>query len=65
MNRINMRKTKNRYDKFSRKFYTKVQNAFVKIAKKNRSKYFLVDNSSNDKSSEKIIFSKFINKFKQ
>ena len=32
--RIKKRKFKNRYDKFDRNFYQRVQNAFIKIAKK-------------------------------
>ena len=34
MKRIKMRKKKNRYDKFSRNYYSKVQKAFLNIAKK-------------------------------
>ena len=34
LKRIKKRKKINRYDKFSRNFYTKVQNAFINIAKK-------------------------------
>jgi len=64
MDRINKRKTKNRYDKFSMKFYSKVQNAFIKIASKDKRKYFVVDNSNNDNSSEQKIFNKFLKKFK-
>ena len=64
MDRINKRKTKNRYDKFSMKFYSKVQNAFIKIASKDKKKYLVVDNSNNDNSSEQKIFNKFLKKFK-
>ena len=64
MNRINKRKTKNRYDKFSMKFYSKVQNAFIRIASKDKKKYLVVDNSNNDNSSEQKIFNKFLKKFK-
>ena len=63
--RLNKRKSKNRYDKFSRKFYTNVQKAFIKIAKKNKKRYMIVDNSNNDKTSEKIIINKFLSKFKK
>ena len=64
MNRINKRKTKNRYDKFSMKFYSKVQNAFIKIAAKNKKKYLIVDNSINDDTTEKKIYIKFRKEFK-
>ena len=65
MKRLNKRKNKNRYDKFSKRFYSNVQNAFIKIAKKNKSKYIIVDNSENVKSTEKIIINKFLSKFKK
>ncbi len=59
MRRLNKRKTKNRYDKFSKKFYIKVQNSFLKVARKNKRRYFVVDNSKDSPSIEKIIFDKF------
>jgi dTMP kinase len=62
MSRLNKRKKKNRYDKFSRLFYLKVQNAFIKIAKKNPKRYFVIDNSNDSSDVEKIIFDKFITK---
>ena len=34
LQRLKKRKKKNRYDKFSKNFYIKAQNAFIKIAKK-------------------------------
>ena len=34
MKRIDKRKSKNRYDKFAKSFYTKAQKAFINIAKK-------------------------------
>ena len=34
LQRLKIRKEKNRYDKFSKNFYIKVQDAFIKIAKK-------------------------------
>ena len=58
--RIKKRKIKNRYDKFSKNFYIKVQNAFIKIAKKDRKRYFIVDNSNDSRETEKIILKKFI-----
>ena len=59
MRRLNKRKTKNRYDKFSKNFYIKVQNSFLKEARKNKRRYFVVDNSKDSPSIEKIIFDKF------
>ena len=60
LERLNKRKKKNRYDKFSKNFYIKVQNAFMKIAKKNKARYFVLDNSKDSKETEKIILNKFI-----
>ena len=60
MKRLNKRKNKNRYDKFSKGFYDKVQNAFIKIAKSNKKRYFVLDNSKDSKETEKIILNKFI-----
>ena len=49
-------KKKNRYDKFSKNFYIKAQKAFIKIAKKNKKKYYIFDSSKDDKNLEKSIF---------
>ena len=63
MKRINKRKSKNRYDKFSKKFYKNVQNAFIKIAKKNKKKYVILDNSNDTSDIETVILNKFYTKF--
>ena len=60
LQRLKKRTKKNRYDKFSRGFYIKVQNAFIKIAKKNKTRYFIVDNSNDSHKTEKIILNKFM-----
>ena len=60
MRRLNARKKKNRYDKFSKNFYIKVQNAFIKIARKNKRRYYIVDNSYDSINAENIIFNKFL-----
>ena len=60
LQRLKKRKKKNRYDKFSKNFYTKVQNAFIKIAKKNIRRYCIVDNSEDSTKTERIIFDKFM-----
>ena len=59
LQRLKKRKEKNRYDKFSKNFYMKAQNAFIKIAKKNKKRYFILDNSKDTNESEKIILNKF------
>ena len=60
--RLKKRKKKNRYDKFSKNFYIKVQNAFIKIAKNNKKRCVIVDTSKDTTDAEKIIFKKFIEK---
>ncbi|OUW73721.1 MAG: dTMP kinase [Pelagibacteraceae bacterium TMED216] len=61
--RLIKRKTRNRYDNFSRNFYKKVQNYFLKIAK-NKKNYFVLDSSLNTKSLEDKIFDIVIKKIK-
>ena len=57
LQRLKKRATKkNRYDKFSKNFYIKAQKAFIKIAKKNKKKYYIFDSSKDDKNLEKSIF---------
>ena len=60
LQRLKKRKKKNRYDKFSKNFYIRVQNAFIKIARKNAKKYCIVDNSEDSTKTERIIFDKFM-----
>ena len=62
--RLKKRRKKNRYDKFSKNFYTKVQNAFIKIAKKNTKRYCIVDNSKDSIKAESIILDKSMKFFK-
>ena len=57
--RLKLRKNKNKYDNFDYNFYNKVQNGFLKIAIKNRSKYLILDSN---KDNLKIIENKLINK---
>ena len=59
--RLNLRKTKNRYDLFNYNFYRRVQNGFLKIAK-NKKKYLIVD-SNKSISDNKIKVINKINKF--
>jgi len=58
--RIKKRKYMNRYDKFPKNFYKKVQKGFLKIAKKNKKRYFIIDNSEDSKKVEDVIFKKFL-----
>ena len=60
MKRLNKRKQKNRYDKFSKSFYSKVQKSFIKLANSNKKKYIVLDNSKDTAEVEKVIFNKFM-----
>ena len=59
LNRLKLRKNKNKYDNFDYNFYNKVQRGFLKIANKNKSKYLILDTN---KDNLKIIENKLINK---
>ncbi len=61
--RLSKRKTKNRYDNFSKSFYIKAQKAFVNISR-NKKNYFVLDSSRDDSLLENKIFritSKYLN----
>ena len=53
--RLKLRKKLNRYDKFNHNFYIKVQNGFLKLAKKNRKSYQIVDSNKKIEINKKII----------
>ena len=55
LQRLKKRKIKIRYDKFSKEFYNRAQKAFIRIAKKSRKNYYILDNSNNDKKIEEKI----------
>ena len=65
LQRLKKRKKKNRYDKFSKNFYIKAQNAFIKISKRDPKRFCIVDNSNDSEETEKIIFDKFIRLLKK
>jgi len=65
MKRLNKRKNKNRYDKFSNNFYSKVQRSFIKIAKTDKTRYHILNNSKDSPEVEKIIFNKFMKLLKK
>ena len=43
--RLKLRKSLNRYDKFNYNFYEKVQRGFLKLSKKNKKKYQVIDSN--------------------
>ena len=53
--RISNRKIINRYDKFKKSFYKKVQNGFLKISSKNKSKYMIINSSNKFETNQTII----------
>jgi dTMP kinase len=50
--RLKMRKSLNRYDKFDNKFYLNVQKGFLKLAKKDKKKYQIIDSNLDIKLNE-------------
>ena len=64
LKRLQKRRKKNRYDKFSKSFYIKAQKAFLKIAKKSKKKYYILDNSTDSIHVEKKILGIVLNKLK-
>jgi len=45
VSRLKIRKSLNRYDKFSSKFYQKVQRGFLKLANMNKKKYKIINSN--------------------
>ena len=56
--RLLKRKKLNRYDKFNTNFYEKVQKGFLKIAKKNKEKYKIINSNLDININQKIIIDK-------
>ena len=59
--RLNMRKSINKYDKFSYSFYNKVQKGFLKISKKNKNYIIIDSNKKSIKENSAIIIKKIEN----
>ena len=55
LKRLQKRKVLNRYDKFNKKFYKKVQKGFLKLSQKKFKKYFVIDSNLDIKENEKIV----------
>ena len=55
--RLKIRKSLNRYDKFKKNFYQKVQNGFLKLAKKNKKKYKIINSNLDISFNKKEIIS--------
>ena len=59
--RLKQRKSLNRYDKFNISFYNKVQKGFIRLSKKQKNTYKLIDSNLEIDKNEKLILDK-INK---
>tara|TARA_B100001057_G_scaffold499260_1_gene609228 strand:- start:8670 stop:9284 length:615 start_codon:yes stop_codon:yes gene_type:complete len=56
--RLNRRKSLNRYDKFNENFYQKVQKGFLKLAKKKGNSYMIIDSNLPIKINKKLVLDK-------
>ena len=56
--RLKQRKSLNRYDKFKISFYNKVQNGFLRLSKKQKNKYQLINSNLDIDKNEKLILKK-------
>ena len=56
--RLSKRQNLNRYDNFKISFYKKIQNGFIKITKKNKKKYLLINSNDSINKNKKIILNK-------
>ena len=56
--RLSKRKILNRYDKFDYSFYKKVQNGFIKLSKKNKKNYFIINSDNKINENKEIIIKK-------
>ena len=58
LSRLRKRNKLNRYDKFSSKFYEKVQKGYLKIVRNKKNKYLIVDSNLELKKNKEIIIRK-------
>ena len=56
--RLKKRKRLNRYDKFDKNFYKKVQRGFIKLSTKKPKNYLIVNSNLNIKTNEKLVIKK-------
>jgi len=56
--RLKLRKSLNRYDKFKMSFYNKVQNGFLKLSKRQKNKYQLINSNLEIYKNEKLILNR-------
>ena len=58
INRLKLRKSLNRYDRFNNSFYKKVQMGFLKLSKINKRKYQVIDSNLDIKENKSLIINK-------
>ena len=58
INRLKLRKSLNRYDRFDNSFYKKVQMGFLKLSKINKRKYQVIDSNLDIKKNKSLIINK-------
>jgi len=56
--RLKQRKSLNRYDKFKMSFYNKVQNGFLRLSKRQKNKYQLINSNLEIHKNEKLILNR-------
>jgi dTMP kinase len=56
--RLKKRSVLNRYDKFQTEFYKKAQNGFIKISKKNKNNYLIINSNLELSSNKKVVINK-------
>ena len=59
--RLKKRKKLNRYDFFEKKFYKKVQNGYLKLSKRNKKKYMLINSNLDINLNKNLIITKITN----
>ena len=60
INRLQKRKNLNRYDKFKIIFYKKVQKGYLKLSRKNKKNYLVIDTNREININKKIILNKIV-----
>ena len=53
--RLKLRNSLNRYDKFNKNFYDKVQKGFIKLSNKNRKNYLIINSNLDIRLNEKLV----------
>ena len=58
LKRLRLRKSLNRYDKFNKNFYNKVQKGFLELTKKDLKRYKIIDSNKDKDKNRSIIIEK-------